>query len=223
MKSYRYFLILLVVWVIAIVSAFLVNLYILNKNSENFVQTKSEGLFEILVASINWNIEHGMVYVPITETTQPNSYLKISRRDVITNFGDSLTLMNPASLAQNIGKFAKGSEIRSFHITSLNPTHSDNLPDEWEIMALKTFKKPDDRQFKKTTTKDSINYRYMAPLSVGRNCLNCHSMNNLTIGELHGGISIDTSYHKNYFPHTQTSINKLIIIYTFILSNSVII
>ncbi len=43
-----------------------------------------------------WAASHGGVYVPPTERTPPNPYLKVPARDVVTTAGTALTLMNPA-------------------------------------------------------------------------------------------------------------------------------
>ena len=64
---------------------------------------KKEILEETLVASRmaiekdtfyrQWNSDHGGVYVPVTEETQPNPYLKgVEERDITTTTGRKLTL-----------------------------------------------------------------------------------------------------------------------------------
>lgn len=42
-----------------------------------------------------WNAFHGGVYVPVTKSLQPNPYLDVPHRDVVTSAGQKLTLVNP--------------------------------------------------------------------------------------------------------------------------------
>ncbi len=206
----------MVVWAVMIVGAFLFNMHILRKNSETLVQTKSEAFFKLLVTTRQWNANHGLVYVPVTRIMQPNPYLIHSKRDIVTNFGDSLTLVNPAFMTRQLAELAKESKITGFHITSLNPIRPANKPDEWETKALRTFKGVDDKFFEKIKTSDSITFRYMAPLIVGQSCLACHASQGYKLGDIRGGISINTPYHKDYLAYAKASSGRLIIIYSLI-------
>ena len=50
-----------------------------------------------------WATTHGGVYVPITDKTPPNPYLKnIPERDIETPSGKKLTLMNPAYMLRQV-------------------------------------------------------------------------------------------------------------------------
>jgi signal transduction histidine kinase len=212
----KYFLILVIVWAVMIIGAFLFNMHVLEKNSETLVQTKSEAFFKLLVTTRLWNANHGLVYVPVSKTMQPNPYLIHSQRDVITNFGDSLTLVNPAFMTRQLAELAEESKVTGFHITSLNPIRPANKPDEWESKALQTFKGVDDKFFEKIETGDSITFRYMAPLIVGQGCLACHASQGYRLGDVRGGISIDTPYHKDYLDYARASSGRLITIYSLI-------
>ena len=170
----KYFPIALVLWVLIIVGAFLLNVYVLRKNTEILVQTSSEALFKLLVSVRQWNTDHGQVYVPVTETMRPNPYLIHSRRDVVTNFGDSLTMVNPAFMTRQLAELAEKNKITKFHLTSENPIRPKNKPDEWETKALQTFRDPNDRFFEKIKSGDSSRFRYMAPLYANESCLTCH-------------------------------------------------
>jgi len=48
------------------------------------------------------NALHGGVYVPVTESTQPNPYLEDPLRDVVTTDGLKLTKLNPAYMTRLI-------------------------------------------------------------------------------------------------------------------------
>ncbi len=50
-----------------------------------------------------WGTDHGRIYVPVSETTQPDPYLKhIPDRDLTTPSGVQLTLINPASMIRQM-------------------------------------------------------------------------------------------------------------------------
>ena len=213
----KFFPILLVLWVLIIIGAFLLNVYVLRKDTEVLVQTSSEAFFKLLVTVRQWNIDHGEVYVPKTETMRPNPYLRHSRRDVVTDFGDSLTMINPAFMTRQLAELAEKNKITKFHLTSENPIRPKNKPDEWETKVLQTFRNPDDRFFEKVREGDTIIFRYMAPLITQESCLSCHAAQGYKIGDLRGGISIDTSYYDDRFTYTSAISRKVIVIYFIIL------
>jgi hypothetical protein len=61
------------------------------------------------------------VYVPVSEMTPPNPYLKVPNRDVTTSGGLSLTLVNPAYMNRQVNELAMEMHHFQGHITSLNP------------------------------------------------------------------------------------------------------
>ena len=217
MKTRKYFPFFLIVWVVVIVCSFQLNLYLLRKNSETQFKTGSEAFFRLLVAIGQWNLNHELVYVPITETMQPNPYIIHNRRDVVTNFGDSLTLLNPAIMMRQLSELTGEREITEFRITGFDPICPESKPNEWEIEALKTFKNENDRFFEKKKTGDSFIFMYMAPLMAEQSCLYCHLSQNGKPGNVMGGVSINTLYQGDYLMHTNTSLYRLIIIYSLIL------
>jgi hypothetical protein len=83
-----------------------------------------------------WNAGHGGIYVPVTDETPPNPYLEVPERDITTQSGVVLTLMNPAYMTRQVHELgAKAFGIQG-HITSLNPIRPANAPDSWEARAL---------------------------------------------------------------------------------------
>ena len=207
----------MMVWVVIIVGAFLLNVFILRKNTENLVQTSSEAFFRMLVTVLQWNAEHGQVYVPVTEDMRPNPHLINSQHEIIKNFEDTLTLVNPAFMTRQIAKLAEKRKITNFHITSLNPLRPENKSEEWETNVLQSFRNSDDRFFGKIKSGDSITFKFMAPLFTNKSCLSCHATQGHKTGDLRGGISINTSYHDDHITYNYTSSHKLITIYSIFL------
>ena len=178
MKSRKYFLILLIVWVVMIVCSFQLNLFILRKNTENLVKSGSEALFRLLAATDQWSHNKGLVYMPVAKTTLPVPYIRI---------------------------------------TSLDSSTPDSKPNEWELEALKTFKNENDSFFGKKKMNDSVMFMYMAPIMLKQSCMSCHTTQSKKIGDVMGGISINTSYHGDYLMYANTSMQKLLIIYFLVL------
>ncbi|MFK5975686.1 MAG: DUF3365 domain-containing protein [Sulfurovum sp.] len=138
-----------------------------------------------------WLSSHGGVYVPITKKTPPNKYLtNIPNRDITSNYGDKLTLMNPAyALRQMMNDYSKLHGIKS-KITSDALLNPDNAPDKWERKALKVILKSK-KTFWEISHIDNKEYiRLFEPIFTKKSCLKCHADQGYKVGELRGGISI---------------------------------
>lgn len=147
--------------------------------------------FQSVVSTRSWNAGHGGVYVPITSETQPNPYLKVPNRDIETTTGLKLTKINPAFMTWQIAEIFDARHIAHFHITSRDPIRPANMPDDWEREALNHFTKeiPEISQFTVQSDGSTV-FRYMAPLSTDRECLQCHAQQGYQEGDQRGGISV---------------------------------
>ncbi len=136
-----------------------------------------------------WATSHGGVYVPPTNITPPNPYLKIPERDVVTTTGKALTLMNPAYILRELqNNFGDKYGNRS-HLTSLNPLNPNNAPDDWEIKALQGFERGN-KELMEVHQIDGHPYlRLMQPFIVEQGCLKCHAVQGYKVGDIRGGIS----------------------------------
>lgn len=137
-----------------------------------------------------WTARSGGVYVPVTETLQPNPHLAaVPERDITTPSGKRLTLVNPAYMTRQVhGVEREGSEVVG-HITSLNPLRAENAPDPWETAALRTIAAGADEYGEVVGTDGEETYRLMHPLYVEKPCLKCHGKQGYKLGDLRGGIS----------------------------------
>lgn len=137
-----------------------------------------------------WATSHGGVYVAPDERTPPNPYLtKIPDRDIVTDKGKRLTLMNPAYMMRQFMQDYSDLYGVKGHITSLNLTNPVNKPDGWETEALKSFK----QGVKEKVTVSDIDgkpyLRMMRPIRMEQGCMKCHADMGLKVGEIRGGIS----------------------------------
>ena len=146
-------------------------------------------LFSLIELTRSWNAGHGGVYVPVTEATRPNPYLEHERRDVTTQDGVALTMINPAFMTRQIAELAEQASGVRFHLTSNKPIRPDNRADAWEAAALARFEQglPEIIEF---MPEPSPVYRYMAPLKIQPSCMGCHVKQGYRVGQIRGGISI---------------------------------
>ncbi len=150
------------------------------------VATESaRNISNIIRLTRHWNAISGGIYMPITEKVQPNPYLDIPDRDVVTKDNLKLTMINPAYMTRQIAELAS-QEGATFHITSLRPIRPQNAPEPWEREALKLFEEGKQEYVQYTDTS----FRYMAPLMVAVPCLKCHGSQGYQVGDVRGGISV---------------------------------
>jgi len=107
----------------------------------------ARSFFDIMVTTREWNALLGGVYVQVTEDIQPNPYLKISDRDVVTTDGVALTKINPAYMTRLIAEIARQNENINIHITSLKPIRPENAAVPWEIDALILFEENNQEEY----------------------------------------------------------------------------
>jgi len=138
-----------------------------------------------------WGASHGGVYVPIDKRTQPNPYLAhIPNRDIETQDGMKLTLMNPAYMLSQMMREYSTLYGTKGHITSKMLLNPSNNPDEWELKALNTIEKTNKPVYGKTKIEKELYYRYLKPLVTEKSCLKCHAFQGYKEGDIRGGISV---------------------------------
>lgn len=142
-----------------------------------------------------WNAQNGGVYVPITEITSPNPYLKeIPNRDIFTNTGQRLTLINPAYMTRQVHELGKERYNTHGHLTSLTPIRLENKADTWETKVLKQFEQGKvDIVSEQVYIENTPFIRVMLPVKTEAYCLKCHAAQGYKIGDIRGGLSTAVS------------------------------
>jgi len=162
------------------------------QNTNDTAIVIARAAFEKDILYRRWNAELGGLYGKVTDTVQPNPYLKglVDERDITTPSGKQLTLLNPAYMTRQVFELGIRDGAPPEHITSLKPIRPQNAADPWETDAL--------QQFEQTATEVSsiemVNgqevMRYMRPLYVESACLKCHKQQGYKLGDVRGGISV---------------------------------
>ena len=156
-------------------------------NEENIIQARI--VFNSIVLARKWNANYGGVYVEKKNGVESNPY--IENPDIRTVDGRVFTLRNPALMTREISEYAEKEGMFRFHITSLRLVNPHNKPDEFEEKALHQFETGAVKELSQTEMINKRKYfRYMAPLYIEQDCLQCHKNQNYAIGDVRGGISI---------------------------------
>lgn len=163
----------------------------LSAHAETMAMERGRSFFNVIVMTRQWNAQHGRVYVPITTQTQPNPYLELPDRDVLTTDGQQLTAINPSYMTRQLSELADSQGI-IFHLTSLRPLNPGNAPDPWEKSALEAFE-AGRREVLEIREEENgrFVYRYMAPLRVTSACMSCHAKQGYQVGDIRGGLSVN--------------------------------
>ncbi len=138
-----------------------------------------------------WATRHGGVYVPVTESQQPDPYIDfIPERNVVTPSGRLLTLINPALMVRQFNELARKEYAIEGRISGLKPLNPINAPDEWEQQAYARFQQGEDEVTAITTLQGAPYLRLIRPMHMDAPCLKCHAQQGFQEGDLSGGVSV---------------------------------
>ncbi|MEA2060367.1 MAG: diguanylate cyclase [Thermodesulfobacteriota bacterium] len=161
------------------------------RNKREMVHLQSaRSFFKKIEITRSWNALHGGVYVPVTEKTRPNPYLKTPMRDITVNPELTLTKINPSLMTRQLADMTATQKGIKLRITSLDLLNPENFPLEREKKALMLFNKGIKETWKFFTENNQPIFFYMAPLKTDSSCLKCHDSQGYRKGDIRGGISI---------------------------------
>ena len=183
---------LLTFWTALVAILLLVSVKENEKKIQMINTIRAKELYDNHLIYRRWSSMHGGVYVPISGHTPPNPYLNfIEKRDVVTQAGDSLTLVNPAYMTRQVLEMAMEQQGIYGRMISQKPLNPLNYPDSTEQRALKSFK-AGDSVFVQTVTRNGSEYlRYIKPFYTEASCLQCHAQQGYEIGDLRGALSVN--------------------------------
>ncbi len=178
------------IWSLLISASFIWNYTHAKEDQETMALQVARNFFGQIVLDRSWNAGHGGVYVPVTDKTQPNPYLKGPLRDIKVNEDLTLTKVNPAFMTRQISQIATDRNGVQFHITSLNPLRPENRASGREESALQAFEQGKREVGEVISGETSDAFFYMAPLLTQKVCLQCHACQGYQKGDIRGGISV---------------------------------
>lgn len=202
---------LFLIWTLTIVYLTYCNISAIKKETISLAKREAITTYNKDQSVRRWSAEHGGVYVPISEKTKPNKFLShVPERDVITQSGKRLTLMNPAYMTRQI--MDDYSEIYGTkgRITSLKYFNPLNKPDAWETVALKAFAEEGKKEFYEIVGEGpEVFLRLMRPIFVEEGCLKCHGFQGYTVGDVRGGVGVKLNLQP-YFEQEVITIKTLV-------------
>lgn len=183
-----------------------------DRSSIELATIEAEASFNKDLQYRRWASKQGGVYVPISEYTQPNPYLRhIKNRDVVTTDSMKLTLVNPAYMTRQVHELGQEGYKNKAHITSLNPLRPENAPDQWEQDALLKMERDSFVVVSDVTQIDGKDYlRYIHPVVTEEGCLKCHGHQGYKLGDLRGGISVSVPL-ESYYEISESHKNRALI------------
>lgn len=151
-------------------------------------KVEAKALFASIVMARKWNALYNGVYVEKLPGRESNPFLPGS--DILTADGRIFIKKNPATMTREISELAGREGLFTFHITSLVPLNPANRADAFEAQALQAFEQGH-KDFSRVEQRGGRRYlRFMAPLLVDAECLQCHAAQGYKIGDVRGGISV---------------------------------
>jgi PAS domain S-box-containing protein len=188
-SSRKRYILLLFIWSVLLGGSLLRAMQQETHNTLDLAEVAARANISKDISFRRWATSHGGVYVPPTEHTPPNLYLKVPERDVVTTTGKKLTLMNPAYMLRELQTDFPGDYGNKSHITSLKLINPLNAPDAWEIAALRAFDAGEKERKEVQQIDGQPTLRMMRPLIAEAGCLKCHAFQGYKVGENRGGIS----------------------------------
>jgi PAS domain S-box-containing protein len=102
-----------------------------------------------------------------------------------------LTKINPILMANDPAVFKQQAmEDILYKAVSGQPMNPDNLADLWELKALSQFENGTEYVFQPFLDQAQGYFRYMGPVLMQEQCLQCHGYEGKQVGEVRGGISV---------------------------------
>ncbi|MBI4965413.1 MAG: DUF3365 domain-containing protein [Desulfomonile tiedjei] len=164
-----------------------------SRQQENHImeQVKKQAiiLHKQVVLTRQWVADHNTVLIPKTDKVQSNPFLKDP--DMVAADGSVYTHLSPSVVTKHLSDRAAKGGAYSFKLTNTDRLNPNNVPDELETEALNLFRSSQTEGIFRTEQKDGKTIlRYIAPLYVSDNCVQCHMVQGYKPGDVGGCLSV---------------------------------
>lgn len=175
----------IVIWLILVGLSHSWNSALIAQSANTISSVRGEFVSRLANLVMTWNLQHELVYVPKTDKTPSNPYLKNSSRDVTTTDGVELTQVPPPQMLRQLSDLFFDDSV-SMAIVSQTPLNPVNRANAWQQVVLESYENSP------VIYNESVagEFRYMAPLMTQERCLSCHSQQGYEIGKPAGAFSI---------------------------------
>ncbi len=194
--------VLVVAWSMAVITSVSWNIHQVRSHVMEQARHDLRTNFYKDLALRQWATGHGGVYVPVTQSIQPDPYTDfLPERDVVTPSGRLLTLLNPATIMRQYYELSAQGDGARGHITSLHPLNPANTPDPWESEALRAFEAGKEEVSELVDMDGSPHMRLIRPMIIEEECLTCHGRQGYRAGDVGGGISVTVELDTSHARH----------------------
>ncbi len=147
-------------------------------------------LFTQIRLTRQWVSDHNGLFLVKAPGVESNPFLE--QGAIQDAQGNWLVKRNPAMVTRELSAYAAKEGMGQFNVTSLQPVNPDNAPDSFERRSLESFAAAAGAGEAIEIERVEGNYRlrYMAPLTVNSQCLQCHSRERYIIGDIRGGMNV---------------------------------
>lgn len=192
-------LLLAAVWTVAVWALFGWNVHSSAKHAEEMALQDARATFSKDHAIRAWASGFGGVYVPVGPNAQPSPHLEhIPDRDVVTQTGKQLTLMNPATMVlQIMESHSKLYGIRG-RLVSIAPLEPKNAADPWEEEAIERLELGEEEVIEIASIDDQPHLRLLKPMVAFESCLKCHEIQGYGLDDVIGGVGVDVPMEPYY-------------------------
>jgi len=183
---------LALLWTVAIGASLVWNIFLSQEHVEAQARNELRTNFLKDLTLRQWATGHGGIYVPLREGEAPDPFIDfLPNRDITTESGLRLTLLNPATILRQYYELAEEYYGARGRLASLDPLNPANQPDAWERRALRDFSERGVDEAWALVEIDGVSHmRMMRPMYLAEGCLKCHARQGHGVGDVAGGLSI---------------------------------
>ena len=145
-------------------------------------------LFNQILLTRQWVADHNGLFLVKAPGVEANPFLP--HNQIQDEAGNWLVKRNPAMVTRELSVYAARAGMGQFNVTSLKPMNPENIPDHFERASLKQFEQGLTEAVNLEVIGGKNRLRYMAPLQVERQCLECHASQGYKVGDIRGGMSV---------------------------------
>lgn len=184
-------LVLALFWTASVGGLYLWNSHLASEHVNGMVSADALKAFNKDQAVRRWAANHGGVYMESIGDISPSPYMEhIEERDVMTETGRMLTLVNPATMIRLImDEYAELYGVQGRLVSDM-PINQVNEADPWEEAAIENFRLGSTEEQEITTIAGQRYYRMIRPMIANNNCLKCHGIQGYKEGDVLGGVGV---------------------------------
>ncbi len=143
----------------------------------------------VLALAMFWTLAVGILFRMDVGGTN-RDMLDLARAEARGHFQAYQVFLSPSFMTRESHELIKREGGALGHITSLRPSNPANGPDAWESAALRALETGVSEASSVESNDGQAQLRYMAPLTMKKQCMECHSGQGYRQGQVCGGVSV---------------------------------